>query len=100
MLPSLDIKDINSSIEEVQYETKSIGKIRTWWFEQPTNGINYIRIKADLSGLPNHLRVFVPMFTELFSGIGTKNYKYDQFNDRLFSCTNGVSVRLDSFSTS
>jgi Zn-dependent M16 (insulinase) family peptidase len=29
--------------------------------------------------------------------IGTKNHKYDVFNDRLLSCTNGINVRYDSY---
>lgn len=30
--------------------------------------------------------------------MGTKNYKYDDFNDRMLSCTNGLDVRIDKFS--
>ena len=32
------------------------------------------------------------------SNIGTKNYRYDDFNDRLLSCTNGLEVRVDKYS--
>jgi len=72
--------------------------VKTWWFEQPTNGITYVRVKANLKNLPEHLRVFVPMFAEFLSSIGTKNYRYDDFNDRLLSCTNGLEVNIDKFS--
>jgi Zn-dependent M16 (insulinase) family peptidase len=82
--------------------------VKTWWFDQPTNGITYVRVKANLKNLPEHLRVFVPMFTEylhfliisfrFLSSIGTKNYRYDYFNDRLLSCTNGLEVRVDKYS--
>lgn len=37
------------------------------------------------------------MFTELLPNIGTKNYKYDDFNNRLLSCTNGIDVKIDKF---
>ena len=37
------------------------------------------------------------MFTEFLSSIGTKNYRYDDFNDRLLSCTNGLEVNIDKF---
>jgi Zn-dependent M16 (insulinase) family peptidase len=69
-LPSLGLKDIQRGIEFVDFDTKYIGKVKTYWFDQPTNGINYVRIKANLKNLPEHLRVFVPMFTELLSSIG------------------------------
>ena len=39
-------------------------EIKTWWFDQPTNGISYVRIKANIKNIPERLRVFVPMFTE------------------------------------
>ncbi len=84
---------INSSLTR-----NLIIEVKTWLFDQPTNGITYVRVKANLKNLPEHLRVFVPMFTEFFSSIGTKNYRYDDFNDRLLSCTNGLEVNIDKFS--
>lgn len=79
-------------------ETKYIGKkIKVHFYDQPTNGINYIRIKANLKNLPEEHRIFVPMFKELFSNIGTKNYKYDIFNDKLMNSTNGLEVSIDKF---
>jgi Zn-dependent M16 (insulinase) family peptidase len=59
-----------------------------------------VRVKANLKNLPEHLRVFVPMFSEFLSSIGTKNYRYDDFNDRILSCSTGLEVRLDKYSTS
>ena len=32
------------------------------------------------------------------SSIGTKNYKYNDFNDRLLSCSNGLEVKIDKYS--
>lgn len=37
------------------------------------------------------------MFSEFLSSIGTKNYRYDDFNDLLLSCTNGLEVRVDKY---
>ena len=34
----------------------------------------------------------------MLANIGTKNYKYNDFNDRLLSCSNGLEVKLDRFS--
>ena len=45
------------------------------------------------------MRLFVPMFSEFLSNIGTKNYKYDVFN-RLLSCTSGLKVDIDRYSMS
>lgn len=72
-------------------------KIKCNWYQQPTNGISYVRVKANLKNLPEKHRMFVPMFTELLSRIGTKNYKYDAFNDKLMGCSNGLEVSIDKF---
>lgn len=75
-----------------------IGNVKVKFYDQPTNGISYVRIKANLKNLPGHLRLFVPMFAEMLSDIGTKNYKYDQFNTKLLNSTNGLSVDIDRYS--
>jgi Zn-dependent M16 (insulinase) family peptidase len=74
--------------------------VKVHFFEQPTNGISYVRLKANLRTLPQKHRVFVPMFKEMLSNIGTKNYRYDVFNDKLLSSTNGLEVSIDKFAYS
>lgn len=101
MLPSLGIHDIQRSIEFVDRQTRFIGdKVKVHYYSQPTNGISYVRIKANLLSLPEKHRIFVPMFKELFPYIGTKNYKYDEFNNRIMNCTNGLEVSIDTYSES
>ena len=70
------------------------------WYEQPTNGISYIRVKANLKNLPEHLRIFVPLFKDLLPNIGTKNYNYNTFNDLLMNSTNGLEVSIDKYAFS
>jgi len=98
-LPTLGIEDIQRSIEFVDSEIRYIGpKIKCHFFDQPTNGISYVRIKANLKNLPEKHRIFVPMFKEMLSNIGTKNYRYDVFNDKLLNSTNGLEVSIDKYS--
>ena len=40
------------------------------------------------------------MFKEFFASIGTANYKYDRFNNKMLSCTNGVKIDIDTFCAS
>jgi Zn-dependent M16 (insulinase) family peptidase len=40
------------------------------------------------------------MFSEFLANIGTKNYRYDTFNNRMLSCTNGLKVQIDKYSNS
>jgi len=75
-----------------------IGRVKVHFYDQPTNGISYVRLKANLKNLPAHLRLFVPMFSELLSDVGTKNYRYDVFNNKMLNCTNGLDISIDRFS--
>lgn len=79
VLPSLSISDIPRAIETTTFDKGSIGNIPIRYIDQPTNGITHIRVLTDLSNVPERLRKFVPMFTEFFKRIGTKNYDYKDF---------------------
>lgn len=100
MLPTLGLSDIPKSIGFIDHVTKSVSNIKVHFYEQPTNGISYFRLKVNLKRVPEHLRLFVPMFAEFLSSIGTKNYKYDAFNNKMLSCTSGLKVDLDKYSFS
>lgn len=98
MLPTLGLSDIPKEIAFVDRETKMIGNVKVHFFDQPTNGLSYFRMKANLKKLPQELRLFVPMFSEFFSLIGTRNSTYNEFNNRLMSCTSGLKVEIDRYS--
>ena len=97
VLPTLTLNDIPRNIQFTDAEVKYIGKVKTHFYEQPTNGISYVRIKANLKSLPAHLRLFLPMFSEMLSKIGTKNYRYDVFNNKMLNCSNGLRVDIDRY---
>ena len=79
-------------------ETRYVGKVKAKFFDQPTNGISYVRIKTNLKNLPDHLRAFLPMYKEMLPSIGTENYSYDVFNNKMMACSSGLNVSLDKFS--
>lgn len=74
--------------------------MKTHFYDQPTNGIISIRLKANLKTLPEDLRDFVPMFSEILPFIGTKNYTYDDFNDKVLSVSHGIEISVDKFAES
>ena len=74
--------------------------MKAHFFDQPTNGISYVRVKCDLTNLPERLRLFVPMFAEFMNSIGTKDHRYDVFNNKIMSCTNGLKVQIDRYNDS
>lgn len=40
------------------------------------------------------------MFAEFLSSIGTKDYRYDVFDNKMLSCTSGVKVQIDKYCAS
>lgn len=97
VLPTLSLSDIPKEITYIDRQTKTIGNVKVHYYEQPTNGLSYFRLKVNLKKLPQELRLFVPMFGEFLSNIGTKNYRYDTFNNRMLSCTSGLKIQIDTF---
>lgn len=97
VLPTVTLADIPRTIEFTDSEVKYVGGVKTHFYEQPTNGISYVRIKANLKSLPAHLRLFLPLFSETLSRIGTRNYRYDTFNNKMLSCSSGLSVDIDRY---
>ena len=40
----------------------------------------------------------MPMFSDMLSSIGTKNQRYDVFNNKMLKSTTGLSVSMDKYS--
>lgn len=97
VLPTLTLADIPKQIESVDRDIRTVGNVKLTFFDQPTNGISYVRIKCNLNNLPQHLRLFVPMFSEFLARIGTKNYNYDVFDNKINSVSSGLDVSIDKF---
>jgi Zn-dependent M16 (insulinase) family peptidase len=38
------------------------------------------------------------MFKEMLPNIGTKNYKYDVFHEKMMNCSSGLNLAIDKFS--
>ena len=54
--------------------------MKVFYFPQPTNGIMYVRFRADIRKVPEALWPFVPFFTEVASRVGSLNYKHNELN--------------------
>lgn len=57
-------------------------------------------MKVDLNDIdPEHKR-WLPVFIDIFGKMGTKQFKYNEFNDKLMASTTGLSISADSYSKS
>jgi Zn-dependent M16 (insulinase) family peptidase len=98
ILPCLSLDDIPSVVETLPYkETKLMNDIPLLYFDQPTNGITFVRIKADIKDLPDDLKAFVPLYNLVLPRLGTKNYSYEEFQNKLHTSSAGLNISLDTF---
>lgn len=90
VLPSLELSDIPMQFEDVVHsiEDNETGKVA--WFPQPTNGISYIAIQADISGLPDNLKDLLPVFAYALARSGAGSDDYLKMAERIDKYTGGL----------
>jgi hypothetical protein len=81
-LPTLTINDINPEIEIVHESSKQADNNFSY-FEQPTRGIVYFSSAQEIGALPEKYMMYVPLFSFIFSRIGTKDYDYVELARRI-----------------
>lgn len=97
-LPSLTINDIPQHIEKVNFTKEAIlDDMNVFYFPQPTNGITYVRFRADVNKIPEQLWPFLPFFTQVASRVGSAKYKHNELNERIMMCSSGLEIELDSY---
>lgn len=95
-LPTVHVKDIPRTKEEVTVRDENLNGTPTQWREAPTNGLTYFRAINTLENLPDDLRELIPLFTESIMRLGTKTMTTEQLEDLIKLKTGGVSVGYHS----
>ena len=91
-LPSLHIQDISRQKEKKPVRKSQIGGVDSLWREASTNGITYFQAKHVLEGLPDELRLLLPLFTEALMRLGTKTKSVGDLEAEILLKTGGISV--------
>ena len=82
VLPTLQVTDISPNTEETPYNsTHTLDSLPVYFIQQPTNGISYIRLKVNLTDLPEELREIMPLYVKLVNKMGTKRYSHAEFDN-------------------
>ncbi|KAK2766716.1 Presequence protease, mitochondrial [Arachnomyces sp. PD_36] len=106
-LPSLHVKDISRQKEKIETRESKLDGVDVVWREAPTNGLTYFQAMNAYEGLPNELRLLVPLFNDCVMRLGTKERSMEQWEDLIKLKTGGVSsssflvsspTALDAFS--
>ncbi len=69
--------------------TDDITLVRT---ELPSNGINYLMLAFDLTGMPSALLPYVPIFCQLLTRCGAAGLSYAQIAEEIAGNTDGIKA--------
>ena len=91
-LPILELSDIRAEEQATPFRTESTAGCKTFWFAQPTNGITYLNLHFDISGLDDSLRPYLPIFCTLLPQIGAAGHDYLAMSRRITAATGGIRL--------
>ena len=90
-LPSVHVKDISRQKELKPVRESRTEDVDVVWREAPTNGLTYFQALNPFEGLPDDLRILMPLFNDCVMRLGTANKSMEQWEDLIKLKTGGVS---------
>ena len=91
-LPMVRVADIPRLIEKKTIKYTEHGSVKVQWREASTNGLTYFRAINTLKGLPEELRLLVPLFSDSIMRLGTKNKTMEELEDFIKLKTGGIGA--------
>jgi Zn-dependent M16 (insulinase) family peptidase len=94
VLPTLTTQDIPLASPPTLVSIENLDKTKLFFFEKPTNGLTYLRIKIDLTSLDHSNIHHLHILSLLFNQLGTQQHRYDEFSELLQLHTTGFSFNI------
>jgi presequence protease len=91
-LPSLHIGDISREKERKPVYRQDLDGSQSLWRAAETNGITYLQAKHEFDGLPDELRLLLPLFTESLMRLGTKDKSVGDLEAEILLKTGTISI--------
>ncbi|XP_050470828.1 presequence protease, mitochondrial isoform X2 [Bombus huntii] len=91
VLPTLEIKDIKADVERYKLEDMKVVGVPLQVATEPTNGVCYYRGILGTQDLAQELKPLLPLFNNIISKMGTKNYDYRNFDQMIRLKTGGLN---------
>lgn len=96
-IPVLRREDISREIEPIINEEMKIAGIPTVFHEIETNGIGYVDILFDMSGVEEELLPYVGILQSVLGIIDTTHYKYGELFNEINVHTGGIGTSLELY---
>lgn len=91
-LPTVSVQDIPRRPEQKSLWDSSMDDVKVQWRMTNTNGLTYIRAINLLEGLPQELRMLIPLFTDCIMRLGTKDKSMEELEDAIKLKTGGIGA--------
>ncbi|MGL5004001.1 MAG: insulinase family protein, partial [Casimicrobium sp.] len=92
VLPTLELSDVPMRFEDVSHRIEKIHGATVGFFAQPTQGLTYVDISLDSSGLSDDLKALLPVFAFAMTKMGAGNSDYLDMARRIEANTGGISA--------
>lgn len=96
-IPVLKREDISRDIAPIYNEALSFGNVPVIYHEIETNGIGYIDLLFDLSGVSAELLPYVGILQSVLGIIDTTNYGYGELFNEINVHTGGIGTSLEMY---
>lgn len=96
-IPVLKVSDISREIEPIRNEEMKLGNIPAVFHDIDTNGIGYVEVMFDLSGIPEEKLPYVGILQSVLGIIDTENYEYGELFNEINMHTGGIGTSLELY---
>lgn len=96
MIPRLRLDDLDRENKKIPAQEESLAGVPVLTHDLFTNGIFYLDLAFDLSGVPAPLLGYVPLFGRALLEMGTDKEDYAALNERISRKTGGVFVQTST----
>ena len=96
-IPVLTREDISREISPIQNEEMTLDGTPVVFHEVETNGIGYVDLLFDLSGVSSELLPYVGVLQGVLGIIDTENYEYGELFNEINIHTGGIGTSLEMY---
>ena len=93
-LPQLQVADLPAALQHVDTEVRAVAGVTLLRNDLFSNGVNYLVVDFDLTGLPAELWPYLPRYLEATEKLGVAGADYEAIARRKAAATGGVRASL------
>lgn len=96
-IPMLERTDISTEIAPIYNEEMTLAGVPVVFHEIETNGIGYLELLFDLSGIPEELLPYAGVLQAVLGIIDTEHYEYSELFNEINVHTGGIGTSLELY---